>query len=179
MLLQNAVAVLTEHPELAFVLALILRAGLAWQGELTWYEYRTLHGLKRLLFPVLDRRLTFVSFVNPKGGRDDPEFLRTLDYSPAYVVGTLRQAGGSLHLINALKKRPASPLMGDSLTAAHVVFTHDDGMQSEAYLFDNGDGTTDVYVHVETSVTDPVGHLTDAQTDGDARDVVADALPEV
>lgn len=175
MLLQSAVEIFTEYPAVAVALGLLLRAGLAWQRGLSWYEYRTLHGLKRLVFPVLDARLTFVSFVNGKGGHDDAEYLRTVDASVPELVGTLRNAGGTLHLISALKRRPAT--RGDPLTRAHLVWTHDDGHQTEAYLFANDDGTTDVYAHVETGVTDPLGHLTDTQTDGDARGIVADALP--
>jgi len=48
--------------------------------------------------------------------------------------------------------------------------------QVECYLFGNGDGTTDLYVHSETAVTDPEGHLSDRQTDGDPTGVVTDAL---
>lgn len=174
MLLQSAVDLFRQSPELAVGLALLLRAALAWQRGLSWYEYRTIHGFKRAVFPVLDERLALVSFVNPKGGRDDPEFLRTVDGSVRQTVGDLRREGGTLHLINALKRRPDG-----TLTAAHVVWTHPDQTQTEAYLFDNGDGTVDVYAHYETSVTDPEGHLSDRQNDGDPLGVVTKALPEV
>lgn len=157
-------------------LAVVMRAGLAWQSDLSWPEYRTAHGIRRLLFPVLQRRapLGFDSFVNRKRGRTDDEYLRTVDADVRATVGRLRAGGGSLHLISSLKRRPADH--GDPLTAAHVVWTHDDGSQTEAYLFANDDGTTDAYAHHETSVADPDGHLTDPQHDGDPRGVVTDAL---
>jgi hypothetical protein len=54
------------------------------------------------------------------------------------------------------------------------VWHHVDGKQTEAYLFRNNDGSTDLYAHVETSVDDPLGHLTDEQLDGDTRGVLKD-----
>jgi len=167
---------LTDHPELAVALGLLLRGLLAWQRELSWYEYRTLHGVKRLLFPTLERMAPggFTSFVNAKGGRDDAEFLETRRATIRGTVRTLRQAGGSLHLLNSVKRRPSEH--GDPLSRAHVVWTHDDAKQTECFIFSNTDGTVDVYSHHEDSVTDPVGHLTDKQTDGDPRGVVREAL---
>lgn len=168
------VDVVVSWPLLAALLATLLRAGLAWQAELSWPEYRLLHGAKRVTFPTLQRLpLGFDSFVNHKDGRDDAEFLTTRAASPKAVVGHLRSAGGSLHLINSVKRRPDG--LGDPLSVAHVVWTHDEA-QTEAFLFHNADGTTDVYAHHETSVTDPDGHLTDPQHDGDPRGVVREAL---
>jgi hypothetical protein len=166
---------LLANPEAAFLLGLVLRAGLAWQSELTWYEYRTLHGLRRMLFPILHKALPFYQrFVSKKRGRDDAEYIVTLSKSPRGVVSELRAAGGSLHLLSSIKKRPDK--YGDPWSVAHVVWTHDDGNQTEAFLFANSDGGTDVYAHYETGVSDPVGHLTDKQTDGDPRGVVKSAL---
>lgn len=169
----SIVDLLVESPELAVALGLLLRAGLAWQKELSWYEYRTLHGLKRVAFPTLEALMPGNLFVNAKGGRDDAEFLTTVDASIRETVRDLRADGGSLHLISSIKRRPTGN--GDTLTRAHVVWT-DGGDQTEAYLFANDDGTTDLYAHVEASVTDPVGHLTGPQTDGDPDDIVSDAI---
>jgi hypothetical protein len=170
------VDLLFENPVAVLALALVLRAGLAWQRSLTWPEYRTLHGIKRLLFPVLQRRrpFGFAEFVNEKGARSDPEFVTTEHGGVKDVVGLCRDAGGSLHLLSSIKRRP--PEHGDKLSMAHVVWTHDDGTQTECYVFRNSDGTTDVYTHHETSVSDPDGHLSDLQTDGDPRGVVRAAL---
>jgi len=175
--LQTAVGVLRENPELALALGVCLRAALAWQRGLSWYEYRTLHGIRRLAFPTLQQYAPVAPFVRRKGGRDDAEFLTTRRGTVRATVRQLREAGGTLHLISSIKRRPSDH--GDPLSRAHLVWTHADGRQTEAYLFANSDGTTDVYAHVETSVTDPVGHLTETQTNGDARAVVRSAYPWV
>jgi hypothetical protein len=167
---------LADSPALLVALALVMRAGLAWQRSLTWPEYRLLHGGKRLLFPVLQRRapLGFDSFVNAKGGRDDAEYLRTYQASVRDTVSRLTAAGGSLHLLNSIKRRPGEH--GDPLTAAHVVWDHGTD-QTEAYLFANADGTTDVYAHFEPSPEMPLEHLGGGQQqDGDPRGVVTAAL---
>jgi len=160
---------------MAAVLGLALRAGLAWQRQLSWYEYRTLHGLKRVALPWLAARnpFGFGHWVHHKGGRDDGEFIATVGQSVRETVKTLQAGGGSLHVISSLKCRP--PTHGDPLTAAHLVWT-DGEMQTEAYLFQNDGGTTDVYAHHEVSVTDPEGHLNAEQVNGDPRGVVHDAL---
>lgn len=170
----NAVELMTQYPELAVALSILLRVGLAYQRGLSWYEYRTFHGLRRLLFPLLDARFPIVSFVNRKGGRDDAEYLTTRRATVPATVRQLMEGNGSLHLISSIKRRPDD--YGDPLTRAHLVWSHADGRQTEAYLFQNDDGTTDVYVHTEESVTNPVGHLTGKQRDGDLRGVVRDAL---
>lgn len=164
---------LAASPELVIVLAAVIRAAVAWQSELSWYEYRTAHGAKRLLFPSLEAILPGIIFVNEKGGRDDAEYLATV-YAPVReVAADLRANGGTLHLLNSVKRRPTGH--GDTLTRAHVVFLDGDE-QTEAYLFANDDGSTDLYAHAEAAVTDPVAHLTAYQTDGDPDGVVTDAL---
>jgi len=161
--------ILAQYPELAAIAPVVIRAIQIWQGSLSWYEYRTFHGIKRA---VLKR----TGITHPKGGRNDDEFLRTIDLSPKTIAQRLRKNGGDLHLLASMKRRPAAH--GDPLTAAHVVFYHDDTKQTEAYLFANDDGSSDVYVHVETATTDPDGHLTDTQIDGDARGRVRAALAD-
>jgi hypothetical protein len=136
------------------------------------------HRFKRGVLPVLARLPVVgpaVLWISEKGGRDDAEYVTTIDASVRAVVADLRRGGASLHLINSLKRRPAGH--GDRLTAAHVVWTIDDE-QVESFLFRNTDGTVDLYAHTETSTDDPLGHLTDPQTDGDAYGVVADALAD-
>lgn len=166
-----AADVLTEHPELVVVLSIALRMARAYQTSLTWPEYRVAHRFKRGVFPLLDRLAPgVILLVSAKGGRDDAEFLMTTEESVRSLVFELRKAGGSLHLLNSLKRRPDTH--GDPLSAAHLVWTHDDGTQTEAYMFRNADGTTDLYAHHETSTDDPVGHLTDEQRDGDPREVI-------
>jgi hypothetical protein len=163
------IELLRQYPEASMILGAFLgRVALAWQSQLSWSEYRSLHGIKRLL-----ARYAGV-FVHRKGGRDDAEYLTTWQGTPRAAANQLSEAGGSLHLIAAVKQRPATH--GDPYSMAHIVWTHADGTQTEVYIFENDDGTADVYVHSETSVTDPVGHLTDTQRDGDGRGIVRDAL---
>lgn len=170
----TVIDVLTDNPELAVALGIVLRLARAYQSELSWSEYRAAHRFKRGVLPLINivapGRILLVS---DKGGRDDPEYLVTVEGSVREVVGSLRDAGASLHLLNSLKRRPDTH--GDPLTAAHVVwFVDGTGEQVEGYLFRNDDGSVDVYAHTETDVADPLGHLTDAQTDGDAHGVVPD-----
>jgi len=61
---------LADRPDLLAAVAVLARLALAWQRQVTWYEYRTLHGLKRLVFPRLERLYPGNLFVNAKGGRD-------------------------------------------------------------------------------------------------------------
>jgi len=159
---------LAQYPQLVPILGAALAAVRVWQSRLTWTEFRTFHGIK--LLGAQWRGW----FVHEKGGRDDAEFLTTYNGTVRAAARTLVDAGGSYHLINAVKRRPGE--YGDQYSLAHVVWSHADGTQTEAYLFRNDDGTTDVYAHRETSVSDPVGHLTDPQRDGDPRGIVKDAL---
>ena len=183
-----AVELLREYPALLAAVSVVAYVARAWQAELTWSEYRTLHRLKRGVFPLADRlvgaRIPVLRWVIPsaillvstKRGRDDPEFLTTIDAPYRDVVATLRRGGGSLHLLNALKLRPDAH--GDPVTVAHVVFTHSDGTQTEAYLWANADGSTDVSAHHEPSTDAPLRHLTGSQSNGDVRGVVWDALAD-
>lgn len=174
--LTTAVDLLTEYPALLAAVAVVARVARAWQTSLTWPEYRAIHRIKRGVFPLINRvagdRLLWVS---AKGGRDDAEYLTTIDAPYPEVVATLRAGGGGLHLLNSLKRRPEGH--GDRYTIAHVMWAHpDDGAQTEAYLFTNSDGSTDVYAHVEPWTDSPLRHLTGSQSNGDVRGVVVDAL---
>lgn len=164
--LQTVSGLLDSYPVLVIAIGLLMRAGLAWQRELSWYEFRTLHGLKRMVFPVLDRLepMGFGLFVTEKRGRNDPEFIVTNEGGIRETVSLLRNGGGSLHLLSSIKRRPVRH--GDPFSRAHVVFTEGQ-LQTEAFVFLNDDGTTDVYVHKEASVTDPEAHLEGAFEDGD------------
>lgn len=116
------------------------------------------------------------SLINEKGYRDEEdEYEGTLDATPKEVVKTIWPPFGP-HMV-ATTKRRVTP-HGSQLSFLQLRYVHPeryqrDGdeelekIQTEVYLFDNGDGTTDVYVHVETVVEDPEGHLTDKQVAGD------------
>jgi hypothetical protein len=159
---------LTDPVPLA-LLTLIIAALLHYQRGLTWSEYRQIHRAKLRFFPLLDR--VWPHFVHDKGTAEaDDEYLMTRRQSVRSVWKQLVSEGGHPHLISSIKRLPDG-----SLSQAHVVWTHADGTQTEAYLFHAEDGTA-VYAHNETGVTDPEGHLTDRQTDGDPKGVVRAAL---
>ena len=165
-------AVLDNPAAIALVTVIVL-ALLAYQRTLSWREYRRLHGLKRLLLPTIDRQ-TNLFVVSSKGTPEaDDEYLRTVKMDVADTFRQLVAGGGAPHLVNSLKRRPES--VETRYSAAHVVWTHDDGSQTEAYLFPSEDGTQ-VYAHHEPGVVTVDEHLEGYQTDGDPRGVVTDAL---
>lgn len=142
-----------------------------YQRGLNWYKYRTLHGLKVMLVPHIDRETDFFVIADKRDGRDNPEFLTTVDGTVRGVWEDLLEGGADPHLINSIKRRHF-PDGRSQFSDAHAVWLHEDGTQTEAYLFSNDGGTVDVYAHFETGVQDPEGHLSDPQTDGDPRGVV-------
>ena len=174
-----AVDLLREYPWLVVVVGIVARLARAYQSQLSWPEYRAAMRVKRGLFPLVDRVAgRAILWVSDKGGRDDAEYQFTADGSVRDVVRDLRDAGGSLHLVSSLKRRPddfagTDGVTGDPLSVAHVVWTLDDaGDQVEAYTFRNDDGTVDVYAHTEASVDRPIEHLTGRQRNGDEYDVL-------
>jgi len=157
---------IANNPALALLAALVLRSILAWQSELSWYEYRTLHGLKWTLAKRYPRdTIGPISLVNRKGGVDDPEYVTTRNGSVRECVRGLRDAGFSLHLLASLKVAHGQP------AAAQLVYQHDDGTQTEVYLI-RANGAVRVYAHHETSAG-TIRHLTSTnQQPGDPRGVV-------
>jgi len=164
-------------PRLAAVLVLALAAALWYQRTLSWGEYRRLHALKVRLLPLIDRH-TSLFVVSDKGWRDDPECLYRAGATVPEVFRRFVGAGGSPHLINSIKRRQR-PDGTVEYSDAHLVWFHGGpgGSQTEAYLFQNPDGTTDVYVHFEPSVLDPDDHLDGShQRDGDPKGVIPSAV---
>jgi len=144
---------------------------LLWQQTLGWRTYSRIHRFKLRVLPWIDR-FTPLFVISNKGHPDeDAEYLTTLQQSVQATFEQLNAAGGSPHLINSVKRLPDG-----TYSAGHLLWIHGDNSQTEAYLFDAGDGHTHVYVHHETSVLNPRGHLTGPQRDGDVRGVVTDAL---
>jgi hypothetical protein len=143
-----------------------------YQRELSWREYQRLHGLKKRFAPLLSRLWLTTS---EKAYRNkSPEYLATIDQPPREVFATLTGAGGHPHVLNALKYRERRG--GREYMSAAVVYPVGSQDQTEAYIFDNGDGTSDVYCHHESSVLDVDDHLTEGGIPGDPRGIVADAL---
>lgn len=162
-----------SNPYLSTALLVAILAIVAYQRTLSYREYQTIHTVKTLVFRVLDPLATRRGrpLINDKGNRDDAEYLAAYDGTPRDVLTTLDADGWDLHLVSTDKRRPDR-----SLDDGHAVFYHDDGRQTEVYVFDTGHGMTHVYAHVETATTDPDGHLSDPQADGDPRGVVRQAL---
>ena len=165
---------LTDPLPLA-LLTLALLAALQYQRSMGWREYTKWHALKVRFLPLVDRYTTAFVVSDKAAPEDDAEHIATVDGTVRDVWQRLVDAGGSPHLINSIKRLP-----NGNLSAAHVVWVHDDGSQTEAYLF-RAVGVPDpnavhVYAHSETAFTDPRGHLGDGQRDGDPKGVVRSGL---
>jgi hypothetical protein len=167
---------ITTDPVVLAALVLVVAAVIQYQRTLTWPEYVALHTLKVRFLPLLDR--VWPHAVHVKHHREDPEFITTVTRPPRIVWKRLVRNGAAPHLINSVKRRPVPPFeQGDTqLSVAHAVWFHDSGDQTEAFLFTNDDGTTDVYSHYEPSVLRPEDHLSGEQVNGDPKGVVRMAL---
>lgn len=166
-------------PEAPYALAIVFVAVavlLAVQRTLSWREYQIAHRVKTLVCPALQPRVN-VLLVSGKEYRG-AEYLTTIDDSLKGVYGALVRAGGSPHLVCSIKERPL-PDGGRQYSAAHVLWLHSDGSQTEAFLFHAPDGGVDVYAHTEPSVLEMEAHLDGRkQVDGDPRGVVWDVLAD-
>jgi len=154
-------------PVVVAVVTLLVAAGVHYQKGLTYREYMSIMRFKRRVFPVLDRLSPggFKSFVHVKGApQDDTEFYTWTDKTTRELWRLFKANGGSPHLISSAKRRVDGPL-----STLHFVWYHDDGSQTECYIFPDGA----VYVHNETDTRDVEGHLSDGITPGDPKDVLA------
>jgi len=167
---------LFNDPVLFAALTLAVLAVLQYQRTLSWTEYRRIHALKVRFLPYVDRYTNLFVISRKQSPEEDAEYLTTVSGSVGDVFKRFKRlvaGGGSPHLINSVKVRPHGD--GSQYSAAHVVWTHDSGDQSEAYLFRAEDGV-DVYSHFEPSVVNVDDHLEGEQEDGDPRGVVRSAL---
>jgi len=165
------------NPALLVALTAVILALAQWQRTLTYREYRLAHTVKLVLFNALDDWASRRGrpLVRTKGYREDAEFVQTLHQPPRSVYQQLAGAFDP-HLIATAKARTTPD--GRQWSHSQLVTYHDDGKQTEVFLFDNGDGSTDLYAHFEGSVSDPAAHLTDPQRDGDVRGVLNEVLDE-
>ena len=166
-------AILSD-PRTYGALLVALALALVAQRFLGWRRYAQLHALRRLVFPIL-HGWKGLFLVSDKGYRSDAEYLGTYSGSVREAWNRLVDADHSPHLISSVKRRPL-PSGGTQLSAAHTVWSHSDGSQTEAYLFVAPDGGTDVYAHHEPGVIDAKDHLSGEQADGDPRGVVREAF---
>lgn len=161
-------SILNDPLGIALVTVLVVAAWY-YQRTLSWPEYQRIHSLKVKVAPVLD---PYIFATSEKAYRNEsPEYLTTYDGTPREVFEALVENGGSPHLINSVKYRQGRDFMD-----ASVVFPVGGQEQTEAYFWGNGDGTTDIYTHCETSVIDVDGHLEEGGIPGDPRGIVRDAL---
>jgi hypothetical protein len=176
-------------------LIVVLVAVVAWQATITYSRAARINRIKRFVFPLADRfrrplvrqarRVSpalgaFLNGVIPhliheKGRTSDAEYLETWKADLPAVFDRLSKTGFDPNVASSLKRRPAPVAGAYQYSALSMVYYHGDGTQTEVYVFVNGDGTVDIYAHAETSVTDPEGHLSDPQRDGDPRGVIPTA----
>ena len=162
-MLQNRLPEFAQDPAVLGVVAAVIIILAHLQRGLSWREYQTIHTGRLLLFPILQRRLSWKLFESRKHGRDDDEYVTTVDLSPRAAFKQLVNAGASPHLLSSVKYRENDA--GREYAVAHVIFGAT-GTQTEVWLFEGDDGT-DVYAHKETHVTDPEGHVNDPYEPGD------------
>jgi len=163
------------HPVALASLIAVLLGVWGYQSTLSWSEYKRLHKLKVKYLPLVDRHTTIFAISRKDYRDEDAEFVGTWEMTVGESFKKLVSEGGSPHLVNSVKVR-YTPEGERQYSAAHVVWTHTDGTQTEYYIFDNGDGTVDVYAHHEASFLNPDGHLNDKQSDGDVRGVIPPSL---
>lgn len=171
-MLSDVASTVFDNPALLLALTVVIILAVHYQRGLTWTEYRTIHRLKTLVFPILDRRVS-IRLVSAKNSPDkDREFVRSVARPASATARAIRSVGLSYHLINSIKVRPVDG--GSQYSTAHFIQLHDDGTQTEVYLFEREGGqATDVYAHHETAVTDPDDHIEQTeQVDGDPRGVL-------
>lgn len=163
----NVEEMVLSEPLLLGALTVAVIVGAHYQAGLTYREFRFTHVAKCYLFAALDpwARARGRPLVRTKG---DADYVETVDENARAWASTL-WGPFDPHLIATAKRRRVGA--GHQWAHSQFVHFHNDGTQTEVYLFANDDGTTDVYAHVEGAITDPEAHLTADQRHGDARDV--------
>lgn len=171
----SLISPILSDPVLVALLTVAVLATILYQRTLGWREYRRLHQVKTRIAPLLSRLWLTTARVEYRN--KSPEYLGTLPQPPHRVFRTLVGAGGSPHLINAVKYRKHGG-DGREYMVFSVVFNVGSQEQVECYGFPSGSGGVDLYSHTETSILNVDGHLTDDGVPGDPRYIVRDALGE-
>lgn len=128
---------------------------------------------RRRLFEWLDKLPLDHSFTLEKSARD---YITTAQASPDAVEVALDAAGYQRNLVSTRKYRTHHDGGKQWAVGSYVYDPADTDWQHHVFLFKAPDGGTDVYGHRETSVTEPVGHLTDGVTPGDPENRARTAL---
>lgn len=168
MLLGVALPQFLTDPVLLAVVAGLLALGLWFQRGVAYDRYRRIQRLKQRFFPKLN--FVWPHFVHKKESTsEDAEYLATWDTTPREAFDLLREAGAIPHLICSIKKRASEARY--EYSDLHMVWIHNDGSQTETYIFVTDDGL-DVYAHNEAVIWEMEEHLSGPQIDGDPNDVV-------
>jgi hypothetical protein len=170
----NIQEIILQNPLYLGILTVAILLVFGYQHSLSYREYITLNTVKGLVFTILNPYMTAKGrpLLREKGSiQDSDEYVVTEKKPLRRVYAMLRANGFTPHLIATTKVRDGER------ADAQLVYVHDDGKQTEAYLFAS-DGKVDIYAHVETAVFDPDGHLTDSQQAGDTRGKVLEAIAE-
>ena len=134
------------------------------------------HRLFLLLQPLAKQR--GLRLVTTKGYREnEDEFITTVDKSPKELAKQFKANNIDQHLIAGSKRRKM-PNGSFQWAHTHWTYQHDNGKQTEFWLFTNPDGTVDIQGHHEDSVFDPDGHLETPYTPGDPKGVLDPILEE-
>lgn len=172
----NLYTVLND-PLLVALLTITIVAIHHYVKQMPYREFIFIHRVKCYLFSALDkfaRSRKLVIIYEVEVGKDSEQYIETVDASPREVASKIRQNGFSAHIISSIKYRILSGFM--QFSHSHWSYQHGDGRQTEIWFFENADGTTDVYGHVETSIYTPVKHLLQTETVfGDARNAFRNA----
>ncbi|UBF23372.1 hypothetical protein HATV-3_gp22 [Haloarcula tailed virus 3] len=170
----NIQEIILQNPLYLGILTVAILLVYGYQHSLSFREYYTLNTVKGIVFTILNPYLSAKGrpLLSVKGSiQDSDEYVVTEKKPLRRVYAMLRANGFTPHLIATTKVREGER------ADAQLVYVHDDGKQTEAYLFAS-DGKVDIYAHVETAVFDPDGHLTDNQQAGDTRGKVLEAIAE-
>jgi hypothetical protein len=130
---------------------------------------------RRKLFEWLDGKFGH-SFTMEKGARD---YITTADASPDAVERALASADYQRNLVSTRKYRTHHDGGKQWAVGSWVLDPADTDWQHHVFLFPAPDGGTDVYGHKESTVRDPVDHVTDGVIPGDPHDHARDALDVV
>jgi len=174
-------AVIFDDPVLVALLAVVLRAGIAWQRGLTYREVIVLESAKRNIARTLERllpiTLPLLGWTIPSPAQAGRALTReahvadhvtTVDASPREIVRAIRPPFQP-NLFSTSKYRVAN----DSVEWAHtqwaIYYDHDgDPWKTHIYFFVVGPETA-VYAHTEPSEATPEAHTRGGeQLPGDA-----------
>ena len=175
---QITVETVFNNPTLMLALTIAIVLVHHYVKQMPYSEFVLLTQIKHRVFAILApfAATRGLEITRTKGYRDDEdEYVATTDYTPRELAQLFKANGIVQHIISRSKRRETPN--GRQWTHSHWVYQHDNGKQTEIWLFVNPDGTTDIQAHYEESVFDPDGHLETPWTPGDPKGVLDPILP--